>query len=453
MSANSSEQDKLLAPHSHESEEALLGSILINPNTYYETSAIVKADDFFVLRNRWVWEAFERLYRRGEVADYLLVMNELKAQERLDLIGGASYLGYLITQATTWVYADAYAVVVARMAQRRRLLEAANEIAQLARAEELDIHEVINRSESVFFAVTEHQQRKETVHIEAVARSLMDMVDDIVINGKAAGIPSGYGGIDELLGGFQKSDLLVLAARPGMGKTALMLNLTVNAARAGAKVAFFSLEMNNEQLLQRMVASETGINTHKIRTAKLHDDREWSLFYQAIANITELPIFLDDAPSLSVNQLRSKCRRLNHEHKLDLIMVDYLQLMMGGDGRNENRVQEISYISRGLKELARELNMPVLAGSQLSRAVEQRTDKRPVLSDLRESGSIEQDSDIVMFIYRDDVYHDDSERPNEADIIIAKHRNGPTGSVPLLFDKELTKFLNMKKTDFSLEYY
>jgi replicative DNA helicase len=266
-------------------------------------------------------------------------------------------------------------------------------------------------------------------------------------------VPSGFLDIDHILGGFQKSDLLILAARPGMGKTSLMLNVAMNAVRSKARVGFFSLEMSNEQLVQRLISTETGINSQKLRLGQL-DDREWDLFVHATNNVSKLQLYLDDTPALSVLQLRTKARRLDREHGLDLIVVDYLQLMTAGLGnRNENRVQEISYISRGLKELARELEIPILAGAQLSRAVEQRTDKRPQLSDLRESGSIEQDADVVMFIYRDDVYNEASDRPNEADIIVAKHRNGPTGSAVLYFRKQLTQFANIKKTEINLENF
>jgi replicative DNA helicase len=243
------------------------------------------------------------------------------------------------------------------------------------------------------------------------------------------------------------------ARRPGMGKTSLMLNVAMNAVRSKARVGFFSLEMSNEQLVQRLISTETGINSQKLRLGQL-DDREWDLFVHATNNVSKLQLYLDDTPALSVLQLRTKARRLDREHGLDLIVVDYLQLMTAGLGnRNENRVQEISYISRGLKELARELEIPILAGAQLSRAVEQRTDKRPQLSDLRESGSIEQDADVVMFIYRDDVYNEASDRPNEADIIVAKHRNGPTGSAVLYFRKQLTQFANIKKTEINLENF
>jgi len=255
------------------------------------------------------------------------------------------------------------------------------------------------------------------------------------------GVPTGFIDLDKLLGGLQKSDLLIIAGRPGSGKTGLMLNVAKNAALVAKKhVAVFSLEMSNDQLVQRLISQETGIDSQRLRLGDIHD-HEWALFVEAANVLSDAQIFLDDTPALTPNQLRSKCRRLDQEYGLDLVIVDYLQLMQG-DGRTENRVQEVSGISRGLKQLARELNVPVLAGAQLSRAVEQRGDKRPVLSDLRESGSLEQDSDIVMFIDRPDMYNTDSAKTNIATIIVAKHRNGPTADIQLVFRGALTKFEN-----------
>jgi replicative DNA helicase len=267
--------------------------------------------------------------------------------------------------------------------------------------------------------------------------------------GEPLGIPTGFLDLDKLLGGLQRSDLIIVAARPGVGKTSLMLNIALSAARRfHQRVAIFTLEMSNEQIVQRLVSAETGIDSQRLRLGDLHED-EWPLFVQATSALSDALIFVDDTPSISALQLRTKARRLHAEHGLDLIIIDYLQLMTG-DQRTENRVQEISYLSRSLKGLARELHVPVLVASQLSRAVEQRSDKRPVLSDLRESGSIEQDADIVMFIYRDDVYDEDSERKNLAELIVAKHRNGPTGSVELYFQKNLTQFKNALKREVAL---
>jgi len=331
------------------------------------------------------------------------------------------------------------------------MLAAASEIAQLAHEEDADINEVIDRAEQSLFEVTERRLNKELVPIRLAISDYFDRIEYLYQQPDVPrGVPTGFTDLDRLLGGLQKSDLCIVAGRPGMGKTSWLLSVALNAARAiKGRIAIFSMEMSNEQIVQRLVSSETGIGTHVLRQGQL-DDRGWNLFVEATGNLSGLRIYLDDTPALSPIQMRTKCRRLYNEYGLDLIMVDYLQLMSSGTGRQENRVQEISFISRHLKQIARELNVPVLAAAQLSRAVEQRQDKRPQLSDLRESGSIEQDADVVMFIYRDEVYNENTEKLNQADVIVAKHRNGPTGTVALYFRKELTQFANMRKDSIDL---
>jgi replicative DNA helicase len=443
-----------MVPHSAEAEEAVLGSILINPEALFEVASFLQAEDFFLVRNAWVWEAILRLHNRNEQIDYVTVVEELRQQERLEEISGPAYITYLINNTPSSIYAETYGRIVERAAIRRRMLGAASEIAQLAHDEEADIDAIIDQSESAIFAVSERRLRKELVPIRSAVLEYFDRVEYLYNQQiESLGVPSGFVDLDRLLGGFQKSDLIIVAGRPGMGKTSWLLTGALNAARhVQARVAIFSMEMSNEQIVQRLISSETGISTHKLRLGKLEEE-EWALFVEATGKLGDLQIFLDDTPALTPLQLRAKCRRLYSEHGLDLIIVDYLQLMSSGFGRNENRVQEISFISRNMKQIARELNVPVLAAAQLSRAVEQRQDKRPQLSDLRESGSIEQDADVVMFIYRDEVYNENTERPNQADVIVAKHRNGPTGSVSLYFRKELTQFANLNKTDIDLSTY
>jgi replicative DNA helicase len=439
-----------MAPHSVEAEEAVLGSILLNPDALFDVASFLQADDFFIVRNGWVWEAIVRLQERNEQIDYITVVEELRHQERLEEIGGAAYITYLINHTPSSIYAETYGHIVERAAIRRRMLNAASQIARLAHEESADINEVIDQSEAALFAVTERRLRKDIIPIRLAISDYFDRIEYLYgQDQESLGVPTGFTDLDRLLGGLQKSDLIIVAGRPGMGKTSWLLSVALNAARVGMRVASFSMEMSNEQIVQRLVSSETGINTQQLRLGKL-DEREWALFTEATDKLSRLRVFLDDTPALSPLQLRSKCRRLYSEHGLDLIMVDYLQLMSSGTGYNENRVQEISFISRSLKQVARELNVPVLAAAQLSRAVEQRQDKRPQLSDLRESGSIEQDSDVVLFIYRDEVYNEHTERPNQADVIVAKHRNGPTGNVALYFRKELTQFSNLSKTDVDL---
>ncbi len=439
-----------MAPHSVEAEEAVLGSILLNPDALFDVASFLQADDFFIVRNGWVWEAVLRLQDRNEQIDYVTLVEELRHQDRLEEIGGAAYITYLINHTPSSIYAETYGRIVERAAIRRRMLNAATQIARLAHEESGDIDDVIDQSEAALFAVTERRLRKDLVPIRTALVDYFDRIEYLhAQDQESLGVPTGFHDLDHLLGGLQKSDLIIVAGRPGMGKTSWLLSVALNAARAGARAAIFSMEMSNEQIVQRLISSETGISTHNLRLGKL-DEREWALFVEATDKLSGLRVNLDDTPALSPLQLRSKCRRLYSEHGLDLIMVDYLQLMSSGTGYNENRVQEISYISRSLKQVARELNIPVLAAAQLSRAVEQRQDKRPQLSDLRESGSIEQDADVVVFLYRDEVYNENTERPNQADVIVSKHRNGPTGSVALYFRKELTQFSNLRKTDVDL---
>ena len=440
-----------MAPHSVEAEEAVLGSILINPEALYEVAAFLQPDDFFIVKNSWVWEAILRIQERNDEIDYLTVIEELRQQGRLTELGGPAYITYLINHTPTSIYAEAYGRIVERASLRRKMLAAASEIAQLAHEEDADINEVIDRAEQSLFEVTERRLNKELVPIRLAISDYFDRIEYLYQQPDVPrGVTTGFTDLDRLLGGLQKSDLCIVAGRPGMGKTSWLLSVALNAARAiKGRIAIFSMEMSNEQIVQRLVSSETGIGTHVLRQGQL-DDRGWNLFVEATGNLSGLRIYLDDTPALSPIQMRTKCRRLYNEYGLDLIMVDYLQLMSSGTGRQENRVQEISFISRHLKQIARELNVPVLAAAQLSRAVEQRQDKRPQLSDLRESGSIEQDADVVMFIYRDEVYNENTDKLNQADIIVAKHRNGPTGTVALFFRKELTQFANMRKDSIDL---
>ncbi|MFN8598205.1 MAG: replicative DNA helicase [Anaerolineae bacterium] len=439
-----------MPPHSVEAEEAVLGSILIDPEAIYRVSGFLKAEDFYIVKNQWVWEAGLALHERREPIDFVTLTRELDGRGQLNEIGGPAYISQLINGVPTAIHAEGYGRIVERAAIRRRLLNAASEIAQLAYDESDEIDQTIDRAEQALFGVSQRRIARDMQPIAEVIRQYYDHIEYLYEHrGEPLGIPTGFIDLDKMLGGMQRSDLIILAARPGVGKTSLMLNVALAAARRfHQRVAIFSLEMSNEQIVQRLVSAETGIDSQRLRLGDLQED-EWPLFVQATSALSDTLVFVDDTPSISALQLRTKARRLHSEHGLDLIIIDYLQLM-SGDSRTENRVQEISYLSRSLKGLARELNVPVLVASQLSRAVEQRSDKRPVLSDLRESGSIEQDADIVMFIYRDDVYDEDSERKNIAELIIAKHRNGPTGTVELYFQRNLTQFKNAMKRDIAL---
>jgi replicative DNA helicase len=429
-------------PYVRDAEEAVLGAVLVNPETYYDVAQFLSADDFFLHRNRWIWEAFHGLTEQRIPIDVLTVSEELERKSRLDEAGGAAYLAALIGNVPTSLHAEAYGHLVEETATRRRLLEAANSIARLAYQTDSLIEDVVNDAEKAVFGVSERRLTHELQPIKSVLSEYYDRIDYLARHrDESLGVPTGFIDLDRLLGGMQSSDLLIIAGRPGQGKSGFCLSVAKNASQLFKKhVAVFSLEMSNEQLVQRLVAQETSINSQRLRLGDVHDD-EWPLFTQAVSTLSDTSIFLDDTPAITPLQLRTKCRRLHMEFGLDLIIVDYLQLMTG-ESRMENRVQEVSYISRNLKVLARELNVPVLAAAQLSRAVEQRSDKRPILSDLRESGSLEQDSDVVLFIYRPDQYEEDTLKENVAEIIVAKHRNGPVGSVELVFRKDLAKFEN-----------
>jgi replicative DNA helicase len=438
-----------VVPHSREAEEAVIGSVMINPEAYYDVAEFLQADDYYIHRHRWIWEAFTRLHERRSPIDILTVTEELDQMGYLGEVGGSAYLTALITNVPTALHAAAYGHIVEETAIRRRMLEAANKVVKAAYEEEVTIETAIESAEKAVFGVSERRLSSDLQPIQEVLSEYFDRVGDLAARADDTyGVPTNFKDLDNLLGGLQPSDLLIIAGRPGQGKTSFMLSIAKNAARVHNKhIAVFSMEMSNEQLVQRLISQETGIDAQRLRLGKL-EDNEWDLFAEAVEALGQTHIFLDDTPSISPTQMRAKCRRLHLEHRLDLVVVDYLQLMQS-DYRTDNRVQEVSYISRNLKALARELNVPVLAAAQLSRAVEQRSDKRPVLSDLRESGSLEQDADIVMFIYREDKDNPESVMKNVAEILVSKHRNGPTGSVQLVFREELAQFVDAATFQFS----
>lgn len=443
--------DKMV-PHNVEAEQAVLGALLIDPDAVYKVNTFLRADDFYVEKHRWIYEGILTLHEQHMAVDLVTLCDELERRERLAEVGGAAYITSLINATPTALNVEHYGHIVERTSTLRRLIGAAGEIAALAYQDTDDVDEVVDRAEQILFGVSQRRVARDLVPIRDVISEYYDRVDYLYRHkGETIGIPTGFRNIDKLLGGLQRSDLIIVAARPGMGKTSLMLSIARNAARKyDRRVAIFSLEMSAEQLVQRLISAETGIDSQRLRIGNLREE-EWPRFIQATGELSEAMIFIDDTPSISAIQVRTKARRLYAEYGLDLIVVDYLQLMQS-DRRIDNRVQEISLLSRSLKGLARELNIPVLVASQLSRAVEQRTDKRPMLSDLRESGSIEQDADVVMFIYRDDYYSPDTDRPNIAEIIVSKHRNGPTGMVPLFFKKELAQFCDVELYREDLEF-
>ncbi len=441
-----------LAPHNIEAEEAVLGALIIDPDAILRVSTFLEPGDFFLQRHQWIYEAIRRLHERREPTDLVTLTDELERQGRLADIGGPTVLSDLISATPTSIHVEYYGKIIERTAVLRRLIDGAGKIAQLAYDDMEDVEEIIDRAEAIVFGVSEQRVNKDLKPIRQAIDAYFDRVEYLSQHqGEIVGIPTNLKDLDKLLGGMQRSDLLILAGRPGMGKTSLALSIALQAARKWDKrIAIFSLEMSDEQLVQRLLSAETGIDSQRLRLGHIRDD-EWPILMQATQLLANTSVFIDDTPAISVMELRTKARRIEAEYGLDLIIVDYLQLMRGNT-RSENRQQEISFISRSLKELARELKVPVLALSQLSRAVESRHDKRPMLSDLRESGSIEQDADVVMFVYRDEIYNPDTEFPNIAEIIVAKHRSGPVGQFQVYFKKELTQFIDLETRTQPLDY-
>ncbi len=440
LSDNSSDLS-MGVPYNRDAEEALIGSILINQEAFLEVAAFLDADDFYLNRHRWIWEAFVHLNQTKMPYDLVTIGKELANNGRLDEIGGTAYLFSLTNQVPSSLHAEAYGRIIQDNAIRRRLLAAANDIAKLAYKQDLQIASVIDEAEKAVFSVSEQRIRHDLLPIKDVLDNYYERIDLLAQRSdEVFGLLTGLDDLDKVLGGMQRSDFLIVAGRPGMGKTGFLIGAMKHAALKHKKhIAMFSLEMSSEQLVQRLIAQETGIDSQRLRSGKLKEN-EWSLLMAAMDSLSNAKIYLDDTPAITPLQMRTKCRRLDMEVGLDLVIVDYLQLM-SGDYRTDNRVQEVSNISRNLKVMARELNVPVLAAAQLSRAVEQRTDKQPVLSDLRESGSLEQDADVVMFINRPDALDEKSVRHNVASLIVAKHRNGPThGGIELIFIKDLAMF-------------
>ena len=439
--------EKLL-PQNIEAERGVLGSIVIDPEAIVQVADFLTAEDFYRDAHRTIYTVIVQLYEQREAADFITICDELERRNKLEDVGGASYITSLINQVPTSGNVEYYGRIVERTAILRRLIHAAGEIAAIA-YDEVDADLALEKAEQLIFSIGQR-------HAHSDFSLLRDLLDEFRIKldqlherrGAIVGVPTGFTDLDRLTGGLQKSDLIILAARPAMGKTSMALSLAHNSAiKYQRSVAVFSLEMSKEQLVQRLLSMDAGVDQQRLRTGWIEDD-DWDRISFSMGTLSEANIWIDDTAGISTVEMRSKARRLKAEHGIDMIIVDYLQLMQSSVGgkRNENRVQEISEISRNLKGLARELDMPVLALAQLSRAVESRQSKVPQLSDLRESGSIEQDADIVMFIYREDVYNPESERKNIADIIVAKHRNGPVGEVSLYFQASQTRFHDLEIT-------
>jgi len=430
----------IIPPQNIEAEQSVLGALLLNQEAIAKVADTLRANDFYRNDHALIYEAMVSLYEKRMPIDVVTLTDALENISKLDLAGGAAYVTNLASLVPSAVHVVSYATIVREKATLRRLIEAAAQINALGFREDTDAESVIDEAEQALFAVSQQFTGQQFVSLRDVLSTSFDRIDDLHKNrDKLRGVSSGIKPLDALLAGFQPSDLVILAARPSMGKTALALNFAQFAAEQGISVGVFSLEQSKEQLVDRMLSAQSGIDAWKLRTGNLAEE-DFPKLGEAMGALAESPLYIDDTPNMTVLQVRTKARRLQAEHSLGLIIVDYLQLMSGRPSRDPNRVQEISEISRGLKGLARELNVPVIALSQLSRAVEQRPDHRPQLSDLRESGSIEQDADVVMFLYREEYYDQETERKNIADLFVRKHRNGPTGEVELYFIANQTRF-------------
>ncbi|MEH2232734.1 MAG: replicative DNA helicase [Nostoc sp.] len=432
-----------LPPQNIEAEEAILGGILLDPEAISRVSDRLLPEAFYISAHKDIYQAAVRLHTQGKATDLLSVTSWLTDNEMLARIGGRNKLATLVDRTVSAVNIDALAGLVMDKYLRRQLIKAGNEIVHLGYETETELPQVLDRAEQKVFSVTQERPQSGLVHISDTLINNFQDIEDRNQGIALPGIPCGFYDLDAMTSGFQRSDLIIIAGRPSMGKTAFCLNLAHNiAASYKLPVAFFSLEMSKEQLTQRLLASEAQIESSYLRTGRL-SQTQWEPLSRAIGILSEMPIYIDDTPNITVTQMRSQSRRLQAEigTELGLIVIDYLQLM---EGAGDNRVQELSKITRQLKGLARELSVPVIALSQLSRGVEARTNKRPMLSDLRESGSIEQDADLVIMLYRDEYYSPDTPDRGIAEVIIAKHRNGPTGTAKLLFNPQFTKFQNLK---------
>ena len=435
-----------IPPQNVDAEMSLLGAVLIDEEVLADITEHVKPKDFYDKRHAVIYDAIMRLYEKNKPVDLLTLTDELKRKKEIDEIGGSAYLTELTNYVPTAAHAESYAEIVAQKAVRRRLIKASGEISELGYDEQTTTQELLQQAEAELFSVSDQSLKQDLTSLESILTDSFDRLEELPRNkGALRGVRTGYRDLDNMTAGLQRSDLIILAARPAMGKTTLVTNLAYNVATiAKQPVLFFSLEMSKEQLVDRMLADASGVDSWNIRTGNLSDD-DFSKLSEAMGEMAEAPIFIDDTPGLSVLEMRTKARRAAHDQPLGLIIIDYLQLMQGSGRDNGNRVQEVSEISRGLKLIARELNVPVIALSQLSRSVESRSPQIPQLADLRESGSIEQDADIVMFIYREAYYNPDTERENVTDLIIAKHRNGPVGKVELYFHPERLRFMSLDR--------
>ncbi len=435
-----------IPPQSVEAEQSVIGSMLIDKEVIPVVMEVLKPEDFYRPDHKEIYDVIIELFDKAQPIDLITVSERLRLHGKLDLVGGLEYLTNIATDVPTTANVKHYAKIVEEKSLLRKLIKASSDIVDLGFNASEEVSFILDKAEQNIFDILQKRSSQGFVPIKDVLVDTFNKLEELYNNkGHITGIPTGFVDLDFKTSGLHNSDLVLIAARPAMGKTAFALNLAQNAAvHSGIPVALFSLEMSKEQLVNRMLCSEAMVDSNKMKTGQL-EDNDWQKVARALGPLSEAPIFIDDTPGISITEIRAKCRRMKLEHNLGLVVIDYLQLMQGSRSRSENRQQEISEISRSLKILAKEINVPVICLSQLSRAAETRTDHRPILSDLRESGAIEQDADIVMFLYRDDYYNPDTEKKNIAEIILAKHRSGSTGTVELVWLGQYTKFANLEK--------
>ncbi|HYN36966.1 MAG TPA: replicative DNA helicase [Actinomycetota bacterium] len=433
-----------IPPHNLDAEQSVLGAMLASKEAIANVIEIIEPEAFYKPAHGQIFETILGLYGRGEPADAITIAEELGRRGLLEQIGGKPYIHGLLEAYPTAGSARNYARIIEELALLRRLIEAGNEVQEIGFSLPEDVAEAVDHAEEIVYQVGDRRLRDDIHPIRQLLTENMEAIETLYERGEhITGLGSGFPDLDDLTAGFQPSNLIIVAARPSMGKSSLMSDFALSAAKQNEPVVFFSLEMSRNEVVQRFLSSEARVDSQRIRRGSLQE-QDWTRLSAALGRLAEAPIFIDDSANITLMEMRAKCRRLKARHGLGLIIVDYLQLMQG-PSRSENRQQEVSELSRSLKILARELEVPVLCASQLNRGVEYRADKRPLLADLRESGAIEQDSDLVMLLYRDEVYNRDTEARGEAELIMAKHRNGPTGTVRLAFMNQYTKFASIAK--------
>jgi replicative DNA helicase len=435
-----------LPPQNLEAEQSVLGGMLIDNETVNRVIEILRPDDFYRPAHQMIYEAITALYQTNEPSDLITITNWLKKEQKLDQVGGAAYLAQLVDQVPATANIAHYAHIVYDKSVLRHVISGAGEIIQKGFEAKGDVDQYLDQAEKIIFEIAQRKVNQSFAHVKDIVKDSFKMIEQLYEKKEAiTGVATGFEDFDKMTSGLQPSDLVIIAGRPSMGKTALALNMAGNAAiHSGHKVAIFSLEMSKEQLVQRLLCSEARVDSSRLRIGFLNDS-DWPKLTRAAGSLSETHIYIDDMAAQTVLEMRAKCRRLQKEKGLDLIVVDYLQLMRGGARSMDSREREISDISRSLKALAKELRVPVVALSQLNRSVESRQDKRPQLSDLRESGALEQDADVIAFVYRDEVYNKESPDKGQAELIIGKQRNGPIGTVRLAFLNSYTRFENLAR--------